>query len=342
MKNIYLDFHTVITFTHVVIINLLTGITFTVAAQEYNTGSFTLSIDNDAFIGSDRGYTNGLFLKFNSNSVVAIEKDSPIILKAVDTYLPFDKQADKGWGLTVGQQIWTPTDLEAPFEGENDRPYTGFLFIKANIYEYSADSANKYSLMLGGVGPDALGENLQTSIHQLIGSPKPEGWGRQIENQSVFNFAYEGQKLLKRSVGFDKFYDVGLLARVNIGNYQNEVALGSIIRWGDTLHESFASVGVIPGNYIDPSVLSKSRAGHFYYLALEGRYRINDITIDGARPEHLFDVHTEHWQTTISAGTLYYEKSWGIAFSAIATTPDYEEDLRRYNATASFEIFWRI
>lgn len=68
------------------------------------------------------------------------------------------------------------------FEGENDRPYTGCLFIKGNVFEFTAESANKYSLMLGAVGPDAFGESSQKSVHSLIGSAKPMGWGRQIEN----------------------------------------------------------------------------------------------------------------------------------------------------------------
>lgn len=312
-------------------------------AEEYNTGSISLSLDNDGLLGSDRGYTNGLFFKFNSNSTVDIENSSSFILKTIGSWLPLEQQSNKGWGITVGQQIWTPTDLTSPFEGENDRPYTGFLFIEANVSEFSSESANKYSLMLGAVGPDAFGENSQKSVHSLIGSPKPMGWGRQIKNQTVFNFSYEGQRLLNRSAGwFDKDYDTGLSGRINVGNYQSEIALGSTIRWGENLDESFASVGVMPGDYIDPSVLSKSRAGQFYYLSLEARYRFQDITIDGARPKHLFDVHTEHWQATISTGAVYYQESWGVALSIITSSPDYEEDLRNYNATASIEMFWRI
>ncbi|WP_232771184.1 lipid A deacylase LpxR family protein [Colwellia sp. 75C3] len=343
MKKIHFDFHSAGTFINVIVICLAIIMAFSVVAQEYNTDSISLSLDNDGLLGSDRGYTNGLFLKYNSNSTVDIKEKSPFILKTIGSLLPLQQQSNKGWGITVGQQIWTPTDLTSPFEGENDRPYTGFLFIEANVFEFSAESANKYSLMLGAVGPDAFGENSQKSVHSLIGSPKPMGWGRQIENQTVFNFSYEGQRLLTRSAGwFDKDYDTGLSGRINVGNYQSEVALGSTIRWGENLEESFASVGVMPGNYIDPSVLSKSRSGQFYYLSVEARYRFQDITIDGARPKHLFDVHTEHWQATISTGAVYYQESWGLALSIITSSPDYEEDLRNYNATASIEMFWRI
>jgi len=343
MKKIQIDFHSAGTLANVIVICLAILMGFSVVAEEYNTGSISLSLDNDGLLGTDRGYTNGLFFKFNSNSTVDITENSALILNTVGNWLPLQANTNKGWGVTVGQQIWTPTDLTAIFEGENDRPYTGFLFIEANVFEYSAQSANKYSLMLGAVGPDAFGENSQKSVHSLIGSPKPMGWGRQIENQTVFNFSYEGQRLLTRAQGWlDKDYDTSLSTRINIGNYQSEIALGSTVRWGNALNESFASVGAMPGNYIDPSVLSKSRAGQFYYLALEARYRFQDITIDGARPKHLFDVHTQHWQATVSSGGVYYQESWGLALSVIASTPDYKEDLRKYNATASIEMFWRI
>jgi len=343
MKKIHIDFHSASTFINVVVICLAIIMGFSVVAQDYNTDSISLSLDNDGLLGSDRGYTNGLFFKFNSNSTVDIEKNSPFLLRTIGDLLPLQQDSNKGWGITVGQQIWTPEDFFSAEEGDNDRPYTGLLFIKANIFEFSAESANKYSLMLGAVGPDAFGEESQKSVHSLIGSKKPMGWDRQIDNQTVFNFSYEGQRLLTRVAGWlDKDYDAGLSGRINLGNYQSEIALGSTLRWGSSLQQSFASVGTMPGHYIDASVLSKSKSGQFYYLALEARYRFQDITIDGARPKHLFDVHTKHWQATISSGAVYYQASWGMALSIITSTPDYEEDLRKYNSTASIEMFWRV
>jgi hypothetical protein len=343
MKKIHFDLHSPRTVANVIVICLAIIMGFSVVAEEYNTASMTFSLDNDGLLGSDRGYTNGLFFKYNSISTVDIKDNSPLILKTIGNWLPLHQETNKSWGITFGQQIWTPTDLKSLFEGENDRPYTGLLFIKANITEFSSDFANKYSLMLGAVGPNAFGESSQKSVHSLIGSPKPMGWGRQIENQTVFNLSYERQQLLTRSAAWlDKDYDIGLSGRANLGNYQTEIALGSTMRWGDALHESFASVGVMPGNYIDSSVLAKSRSGQFYYVALEARYRFQDITIDGARPKPLFDVHTEHWQATISTGGVYYQESWGLAISVVTSSPDYKEDLRNYNSTASVEMFWRI
>ena len=347
MKNKYINIFSEKAFINVAALILATMMTGSVIADEekaneYNTGSFNISLDNDAFLGTDRGYTNGVFFKYNSDTTTEINSNSSFVLNTIGNLLPLAEQSNKGWGVTIGQQIWTPVDISSPTESQHDRPYTGLLFIEGTAFEYSTDFANKYSLMLGGVGPDTLGEDSQTFVHGIIGSAQPKGWGRQIKNQIVYNLGFEGQRLLTRdSVGFNTDYDVGLSGRANIGNYQSELALGSTLRWGKSLNESFASVGSMPGHYIDTSVLSKSRSGQFYYLAVEGRYRFQDITIDGARPKHLFDVHTEHWQASISTGIVYYQASWGVALSVITSTPDYEEDLRDYNSTASVNLFLR-
>jgi len=342
MKKIHINFHSLSVVVNVIVISLAILMGFSVVAQEYNTGSISFSVDNDGLLGSDRGYTNGIFFKFNSSTVADKEKLTPFAINRLADVLPLQQDTQKGWGVTLGQQIWTPSDISSDEEQKNDRPYTGFLFVKASLFESSEKIANKYSFMFGGVGPHAFAEKSQKAVHSMIGSDKPMGWHRQIENQTVFNLSYETQRLLTRAEAWSaQDYDLALTARANLGNFQNELALGGIVRWGSALQQSFSSVGFTPGNYIDASMLSTSKSGQFAYLALEGRYRFNDITIDGARPKHLFDVHTQHWQSTVSSGFLTYQDSWGLAVSVVASTPDYQEDIRDFNATASIELFWR-
>ena len=125
--------------------------------------------------------------------------------------------------------------------------------------------------MLGGVGPHAFAEKSQKAVHSMIGSDKPMGWNRQIENQMVLNLSYETQRLLVRDETWDKQnYDLALTGRVNVGNFQNELAVGGIMRWGNDLHKSFASIGFTPGKYIDTSMLSTSKSGQFLYLCARG------------------------------------------------------------------------
>tara|TARA_B100000809_G_scaffold235825_1_gene254322 strand:+ start:314 stop:622 length:309 start_codon:yes stop_codon:yes gene_type:complete len=102
MKKIHLDFHSASTLINVVVICLAIIIGFSVVAEEYNTGTMSLRLDNDGLLGSDRGYTNGLFFKFNSNSLVDIENRSLFLLKTVGRWLPLQQQSTKGWGITVG------------------------------------------------------------------------------------------------------------------------------------------------------------------------------------------------------------------------------------------------
>ena len=146
MKNKYINILSEKTFINIAALILATMMTGSVIANEekvneYNTSSFSISLDNDALLGTDRGYTNGVFFKYNSNTTTEINSDSPFVLNTIGNFLPLAEQSNKGWGVSIGQQIWTPVDISAPTESAHDRPYTGLLFIEGTVFEYSKDFA---------------------------------------------------------------------------------------------------------------------------------------------------------------------------------------------------------
>ncbi|WP_232771323.1 lipid A-modifier LpxR family protein [Colwellia sp. 12G3] len=51
---------------------------------------------------------------------------------------------------------------------------------------YSADIAQKSWLSIGIVGPASGTEQLQGSIHKLLGASTPQGWPYQVENTATF------------------------------------------------------------------------------------------------------------------------------------------------------------
>ncbi|QFU23050.1 lipid A deacylase LpxR family protein [Shewanella eurypsychrophilus] len=318
-------------------------ISFSSSANEYNTSSISLTIDNDSLLNTDREYTSGVYFKYNSASVKIPSDFSSDTISYLAEILPLSEASRKGWGLEFSQQMWTPTNIEVTDEIKNDRPYSGLISLNTYIREYSEESTTKYGLMLGIVGPSSHAEQSQKYIHQMIDSPKPMGWENQMEDKFVYGLEFESQKALLRRSAFGYYdYEVSMLNRVKVSNFQSEVAFGSTLRWGSQLHESFGSVGNKPGGLIDPSAFSNSKSGFFAYLALEGRYRFNDYTIDGARPEHVYNINVENWQSTGSTGVVYYQSTWGVALSYAVSTPNFKEDVINHNAFGSLELFWRI
>ena len=316
-------------------------------ALAYNSGSISFSIDNDGIVGTDKNYTNGIFLEYNSVSAPLLSSISPSPIYKVAKFLPMDKETQKGWSFRLGHQTWTPEDIESVEPVEDERPYAGLLYVETTAYQYSSSQTDHYAVMLGTVGPNSFAEQGQRFIHDIIGSEEPMGWDNQIENQIVFNVGYQGHRLISRSNTISsefslEQYDFGTAGRINIGNYQSELALGSVARWGNNLKQNFGTTGFGPGKFVDISVLSSSPSGYFLFSGIEGRYRFNDITIEGDLPSEVPDTNIQHWQATGVLGGVYYQPKWGVSLSIAINTPDYKEDKHSSNSIGSLEVFWRL
>jgi len=318
-------------------------LSFSLSAEDFNSGNISLSIDNDSITGTDREYSSGVYLKFNSSSEVDVNKLEPLPIKYIASILPLYDKTKKIWGVTLGQKMWTPTDIEIEEEVIRERPYSGLLFAEVHLNEYSSSTANKYHVMLGEVGPRSYAEPSQKLVHKLINSPTPQGWDQQIESKVVFTVGYEGQReIIREEDWLNHDIDMAAIGRVNISNFQSEVAVGTSLRWGTQLSDSFGAVSLQPGKIIDPNAFSTSEQGYFGYLAFEGRYRHNDYTIEGARPKHLYDVDVQNLQSTLATGLVYYQASWGVALSFALNTKNYEQDIENFNSFASIEFIWRF
>jgi len=305
--------------------------------------SIAFTIENDGIIRKDQGYTSGMFLSYNPHANYSIKNSAPYGIKHLASLLSLNDQYLQAWQVSIGQQIWTPVDIEITDEQEDSRPYAGLLFLKTNFFELSPRLTHKYTFMLGRVGPGSYAEKTQRWLHDLIGSESPLGWDKQINNHWVYMLGIERQRLLSRTdVGANYGYDLSWTARANIGNYKSEVALGVFYRWGISLSESFGSVGFTPGNYLDASVLSSSTSGSFVYLGVEGRYRFNDITIDGDRPEHIYNIAIENLQSSVISGITYYHKNYGISFNLAFSSPEYIQDESSLSTTGTIEFFLRF
>ncbi|MBL4831076.1 MAG: lipid A deacylase LpxR family protein [Aliivibrio sp.] len=319
------------------------GIGLSTSAWGYNSGSVSFNIDNDGMLGFDQGYTNGVFFTFNSASTQSLAGTAPIGISHAAMLLPFNQQTTQGWGMAVGQKMWTPADITGSEEVENDRPYAGLLFVDTYLYEYSPYMSNRYNFMLGTVGPNAYAQESQKLVHEIVGSKEPMGWDNQIDNQLVFDVGYESHRpLIRERVLFDQQIETAAIGRIHVGNFQSEAAIGGVARWGSGLNSSFGSVGFSPGNYVDISVLSSSRSGYFVFVGAEGRYRYNDITIDGDRESGQYSVDIEHWQATGVAGIVFYQANWGVSLSVAMNSPEFEQDTNASSSLGSFELFWRL
>ncbi|MBY5992421.1 lipid A deacylase LpxR family protein [Ferrimonas balearica] len=310
-------------------------------AQAYQASTWSLTIDNDGAVGSDRDYSSGLFLGYHTPHWRT--DAAPNWMAGLADWLPGSDRQSLAGSLRLGQMMWTPEHIEEPLPREGERPYAGLLFLEGGLARYAEDRADRYQLLFGTVGPSALAEEGQRFIHFLIGSDEPLGWDSQIEDQLVLNLDYRGDRRLVQSPGqWGRTPEISAVGRLRAGNFQSELAMGALFRWGENLGGSFASAGFQPGQLVDPGALGGSAQGQFLFTGVEGRYRFYDLTIEGDRPAEVPDTSVEPLQASVVLGYVFYRPSWGVSVTFEAHSRAYQEADQPVDGYASVGLFWRL
>jgi hypothetical protein len=93
-------------------------------------------------------------------------------------------------------------------------------------------------------------------------------------------------------------------------------------------------------------MIGASDYGWFLFGGIEGRYRLNDITIEGNRPleglEHpasYYEVTLEPWQATAVAGAAWYSRHFGFTFTTTANTSEYKQDKKSLHGTGGVSFY---
>lgn len=141
---------------------------------------FTFTVENDLFgDGQDQNYTSGIRLTYFDYS-----SKPPEIADTLDRFVPtFEVNDTTSVYYSLGQNLYTPTDITSSVPDPNDRPYAAFLYGSAGLSSLSDNHIDDLELTVGVVGPWALGEEVQDNFHALIHSDDPSGWDYQLRNE---------------------------------------------------------------------------------------------------------------------------------------------------------------
>jgi len=212
---------------------LLTGITGRLFAQQQGdapTRLLRVYEDND-FMNirgqpTDDAYTAGtridLFYTRNKPSHFLLDRILPTAGdSSVNTF---------SWG--VEQLIFTPDDIGNPDYQPNDYPWSASLTATHSLYSYNPQKkyAFQTELVLGMLGPAALGGPTQKLVHHILDFEQPQGWSRQFRNTPLINVNFTAEKEL---VSLGRSVEVIAGSQVSIGSMMNAVSFYPLIRIGN-------------------------------------------------------------------------------------------------------------
>lgn len=291
---------------------------------------FSVQYENDLFTpsNSDRHYTSGLQLSL-------LKKEAPpALLQKFAKWTPFYQQGSdlNLVQYTVGHKIFTPDDILTSELQPDDRPYAGYLYFAASVLsrishsEY-LDDGNQFEVTIGIIGPSALGEQIQTSVHELIDSDIPAGWDNQLHDELALGLSYTRFwrliQPLSSSSGNHREFGINPQISASVGNIYTYAAGGVMFRYGNNLRRDLSPPNIRPGF---PGVIyfkSSKKDSWYVFLGFESRLVIRDIFLDGNSFGDSHSVNKEFLVGDMQYGFVYLLNDMRISFSNMLRTNEF-------------------
>lgn len=267
-------------------------------------------LDNDVFVGEDNGYTNG----FNLSSISISEGNKAS--NRIDFLLPLRWSLSKETPLetvtvySFGQSMGSPEDITVADPPLDDIPYSGALLFNNMSISVYKDHADSIGIILGMVGPSALGEQTQKFVHKLIDADEPQGWDTQLHDEAIFQLSRGRVDRLWESAGGNA--DFLSLNEIRAGTLSSQISSSALIRYGKNLDRSFASALLSRSRTSNPVAVD----GNWYaYIGVGIEYVFNEIFTDGNTYKDSRSIDTDSSRVGLTSGLAISWDRLSVSFA---------------------------
>jgi lipid A 3-O-deacylase len=271
---------------------------------------FSVTLDNDLFLGNDNGYTNGIFLSTYDTGVSEAQPAPNHFSRPLLWSLTDKKYAAAVNAYSFGQVMMAPDDITIENPDQDQLPYSGLLFFSTTYLAINHDYVDKLGTTLGIIGPAAGAKLAQKAVHKWIGSDDPKGWDTQLENELVFQL--RRGRLWRSWVSENQHTDLLLTSEAGLGTLASFAQAGMVVRYGRGLNRSYASVFLNDSRITNPVAIDN---GWYLYAGMTAGYIFNQIYTDGNTFRDSRSIEYDHEQLGLIAGLAY---SWGKLSMTIA------------------------
>ena len=314
--------------------------------------AFNLVAENDMVVRTDRHYTHGTKLTLLGSEVAVAREHAgfhfPLWLSEHTPDLWATPHAARV-GVSLGQNIYTPTDISTGALQVKDRPYAGVLCASMLLQKRGATSGgtpllDNWRVDLGVIGPESQAEEAQNTVHRVRNLGLAHGWAHQLKTEPALAFRYQrtwrwadGGK--PDGWGWDFLPTAGL----SLGNIGTYAALGGQVRAGWCLPGDF-------GVHIIDSTAAPSmgrtqgettRRGIFAFAGVEGRTIAYNAFLDGNLWQSSHHVDKFPFVGDAKFGLVYSGKRFDVMLAEVIRTKEFvgQREIDAYGSL-SFSVKW--
>ena len=252
--------------------------------------TFIAYFENDLFADADEHYTNAVKFTYLTKDLDRY-RDSWLPDWAVNLLEAIPKLGEKddihNVGFSLGQDIYTPEDTQTTELQRQDRPYAGWLYFSLALHAKNATRLDTFELTGGLVGPSALGEESQNTVHEVRHIPTAKGWDNQLHDEPGAMLSW--LRTLRWEPGdlpLGLQWDRLVHAGATVGNVFTFANAGGELRLGRNLPHDFGTSLIRPGGTSAPPAAAndpwvQGDFGWHLFAGTDGRYVLRNIFLDG-------------------------------------------------------------
>ncbi|MEO0412096.1 MAG: lipid A deacylase LpxR family protein [Pseudomonadota bacterium] len=290
------------------------------ALPAYAGGTFSFTLDNDLYFGTDREYSNGGLFSYTADIGQA-----PQFIRSflANTFEPEAFQMR----YSLGQLIYTPVDKQTTDAVPNERPYVGLLFGQVDAVYSKGPLVHRLSLVLGVFGPPAIGGEVQNFVHSIRDLPRAEGWDNQIRTEPALNLHYDVAAPL--NVLGDEAFALTLepYLGLSFGNVSTSARAGFVWRFGPDLEGQPAALSIRHGHEVPRLFKPKDSFRWHIHAGATGEVEAYSTVVEGNLFRSSLEApdKTLQWEGRFGALASYGRYWLGFGVSAISRRHDFQE-----------------
>jgi len=190
------------------------------------------------------------------------------------------------------------------------------------------DTLENAEILVGVVGPLALGALVQNDWHQFIGVQPAEGWTNQIHTEPGFAFTYERKWRFEAPLG-DGYLGLDAIpeAGATVGNVFTYGEIGGEVRFGHNLKTDYGSSRIRPSlsgtGFFDGAAMT-DKFGWYLFAGAQGRAVGHNIFLDGNTFSNSPSVDKRPLVADLFAGTsLFWTRAARLDFTVTQRSKEF-------------------
>ena len=300
------------------------------AEQGGRIAYWSFQAENDLFgNGADRHYTHGT--KFS----MLPAGDPPDWLRSLAGYVPlFAPGHEAGVEFSVGQNIFTPEDIEDPAPILTDRPYAGWLYGSATLLGVLEETdarrvGNALEIAIGVVGPSSLAGEVQRRWHKIIDTRTPHGWDHQLHDELGLVLTYTRI--------WEYFGRIGrqgpeLSAAPHmvaaLGNVYTYAGTGMMLRLGCNLRSDIGPPAISPSFPGTAYFRSRVHWSGYLFAGVEGRAVARNIFLDGNTFQDSHSVDRRIGVGDVQLGAAVRYRNVRVSFTNVLRSKEFDGQVK--------------